>query len=352
MRNKTLLLGTLVLGLATLALLKFPSTDGPAVVKATPLVATEILQNPKSLTLKANGRSTTIEKDSAGTWVVKDKFGLPADVENRLRPLVVGLQKAENLGVLTSNPKRLEKLGLSESSLSITGENGQVFSAEVGKPTDDGAGLSMRLQGASTAIRTSFSGYLEADATNWMESVLFNGKAEEIKTIALTWADGKVSFSRPAKGQPFAGKEGPMIEELANALAIMRAADATDKSNAEVRTAFTKGWTVKLELFDGAVVTATFAKGAAAGPNEPPKLFTRVSHSDPKHVANSMGTKAEFLAQSWLNEQLPSSYAEFKQRLAPPAPPAGQPAAPRLGDLQGLLPAGGNGPVLTPVPAK
>ena len=352
MRNTTLLLGTLGLGLVTLALLKFQATDAPNAAPAIPLVTAAILQNPKSLTLKANGRSTTIEKGPDGTWVVKDKFGLPADVENRLRPLVVGLQKAENLGVLTSNPKRLEKLGLTDSSLSITGDNGQVFSAEVGKPTDDGAGASMRLAGATMAIRTSFSGYLEADATNWMESVLFNGKSEEVKTISLTWADGKASFSRPAKGQPFAGKEGALLEELANALAIMRAADATEKDNPLVKAAFAKSWAVKLELYDGTSVTAVFAKGPAAAPNEPPKLFTRVSHSDPKHISNVMGAKAEFLAQSWLAEQLPSTFAEFKQRLEPPAPPNGQPTTPRLGDLQGLLPAGGNGPVLTPVPAK
>ncbi len=352
MRNQTLLFGTLGLGLVTLVLLKFSGSDTPVAVPATPLVAAEILQSPKSLTLKANGRSTTIEKGPDGAWVVKDKFGLPADIENRLRPLIVGLQKAENLGLLTSNPKRLEKLGLTESSLSITGENGQVFNAEVGKATDDGAGVSMRLAGATAAIRTNFNGYLEADATNWMESVLFNGKSEEIKSVSFVWADGQASFSRPAKGQPFAGKEGVLVEEIANALAIMRAADATEKGNALVTAAFTKAWTVKLALFDGATVTAVFAKGPTVAPNDPPKLFTRVSHSDPKHGSNGMGTKAEFLAQSWLGEQLPSSFAEFKQRLAPPAQPNGQPATPRLGELQGLLPTGGNGPVLAPVLAK
>ena len=246
MRNKTLLIGTLVLGLAALALLNLKPQDAADGGAKSPLVAAEILAQPKSLTVKANGKSTTVEKAADGTWVVKEKFGLPVDVENRLRPLVVALQKAENLGLLTSNPKRLEKLGLADSSLSVTGENGKVFAAEIGKQTDDGAGLAMRLQGETSAIRTSFSGYLEADPTNWMDSVLFNGKPEDIKAIAFTWADGQQSFTRPEKGKPFGGKEGPTVEDIVNALAIMRASDAAAKGDKEAAASFAKSWTVKL----------------------------------------------------------------------------------------------------------
>ncbi len=352
MRNKSLLIGTLVLGLGALALLNLKPQDAADSGPKSPLVATEILTQPKSLTLKANGKSTTVEKAADGNWVVKEKFNLPVDVENRLRPLVIALQKAENLGVLTSNPKRLEKLGLTDSSLSVTGENGKVFAAEIGKPTDDGVGLSMRLQGETSAIRTSFNGYLEADPTNWMDSVLFNGKPEDIKAISFTWADGQQTFARPEKGKPFGGKEGPTVEDIVNALAIMRASDAAAKGDKEAAAAFAKFWTVKLELFDGATVTAVFAKGPASAPNEQPKLFTRVSHSDPKHVSNVMGAKAEFLSQPWLSEQLPASLAEFKRRVSPPAENPGQPGAPQLGNFQGLSLPGGNAPVLTPPPAK
>ena len=352
MRNKTLLLGTLALGLTALALLNLKPQDAADAGTKSPLVATEILAQPKSLTVKANGKSTTIEKAADGAWVVKEKFGLPVDVENRLRPLVQALQKAENLGVLTSNPKRLEKLGLADSALSVTGENGKVFAAEIGKATDDGAGLSMRLQGETAAIRTSFNGYLESDPTNWMDSVLFNGKPEDIKAIAFTWADGQQSFARPEKGKPFGGKEGPTVEDIVNALAIMRASDAAAKGDQEAAKAFARSWTVKLELFDGSTVTAVFAKGAAGAPNEPPKLFTRVSHSDPKHVANAMGAKAEFLSQPWLSEQLPASLADFKKRVSPPAESSGQAPAPQLGNFPGLGLPGGNAPVLAPPSGK
>ncbi len=352
MRNRTLLIGTLALGLAALALLNLKPQDGAGEAPKGPLVPAAILANPKSLTVKANGRSTTVERAADGAWTVKDKFGLPVDVENRLRPLVLALQKAENLGPLTSNPKRLEKLGLADGSISVTADDGKVFTAEVGKATDDGAGLAMRLQGEAGAIRTSFNGYLEADPTNWMDSVLFNGKPEDIKAIAFTWADGQKSFARPEKGKPFGGKEGPTVEDIVNALAIMRASDAAAKGDKEAATAFAKSWTVKLELFDGSTVTAVFAKGPAGAPNEQPKLFTRVSHSDPKHVANAMAAKAEFLSQPWLSEQLPASFADFKKRVEPPPEAPAAPGAPQLGNFQGLSLPGGNGPVSAPPAAK
>ena len=135
MRKYSYLIVTLVLGLGALALLNLKPQDAADGSAKSPLVATEILAQPKSFTLKANGKATTIEKAGDGSWVVKDKFNLPVDVENRLRPLVIALQKAENLGVLTSNPKRLEKLGLADSSIRVTGENGKVFAADIGKPT-------------------------------------------------------------------------------------------------------------------------------------------------------------------------------------------------------------------------
>ena len=352
MRNKTLLIGTLVLGLAALALLNFKPQDAATEAPKSPLVPASILADPKSVTVKANGRSTTVEKSADGSWAVKEKFGLPVDVENRLRPLVVALQKAENLGLLTSNPKRLEKLGLADSSVSVTGADGKVFAAEIGKATDDGVGLAMRLQGETSAIRTNFNGYLEADPTNWMDSVLFNGKPEEIKAISFAWADGQRSFARPEKGKPFEGKEGAVVEDIVNALAIMRASDAAAKGDREAAAAFAKSWTVKLELFDGSTVTAVFAKGPAGAPNEQPKLFTRVSHSDPKHISNVMAAKAEFLSQPWLSEQLPASAADFKKRVDPPAEAPGQPAAPQLGNFQGLSLPGGNGPVSAPPAVK
>jgi hypothetical protein len=324
MRTKNLLIGTLVLGLAALSAVYFRQETPVAAPAKSPLIPHDTLKNLQSLSIKANNRTVTIALENDGSWVVKEKFGLPADVENRLQPLLLSLQKAENLGLLTSNPKRLEKLGLADSSLTLKGKEGNPLVLEIGKPTDDGAGSSARWQGEPQAIRTSFQGYLESDPTAWMDPVLWTVKAEDIKAFHFTFADGKVDFARSEKGKPFDGKEGSVLEELANNLAVLRIQDAVAKDDKDAVKAFAKTWSIQIELFDGAKLTATFAKLTGTTPNEMPKLFVRAQHSDAKQKTNLLGAKAEFQAPSWLAEQIPDSLADFKKKVEPPVAKPGE----------------------------
>ena len=124
MRNKTLLISTVTLGLLALAALWLGHEEAKPVATKQPLVEAAVLSSLQSFVVKANGKTATITKGADGSWTVKEKFGLPVDTEVRLTPLVRALQKASNHGLLTANPKRLEKLGLADSSL--TERPGQV----------------------------------------------------------------------------------------------------------------------------------------------------------------------------------------------------------------------------------
>ena len=336
MRHKKLLLTTVLIGFIALAAVYLKREQPASAAAKSALVDPAILNGMQSLVLKANGKITTIEKSSAGTWIIKEKFGLNADVENRLKPLLLSLQKAENFGLLTANAKRIEKLNLGDSSLSLTSADGKSFSADFGKTTDDGLGQAARLQGDPKAIRTSFNEHFESDAFAWVDPVLLTTKADEIKTISLIYADGKMNFSRPAKGQPFGG---PALEDMTSTLALIRISDAVAKGDKEATAAFAKSWQVKLELFDGTSATVTFAKVAGATPNDQGKLYLRVKHSDPKHPVNLTSQKAEFLAPTWLAEQIPSTLADLKKSLAPPAPPSDAPPANIPALPPGLIPA-------------
>jgi hypothetical protein len=349
MRPTKLLLLALALGAAALLSLQLRrGDDAPAETKA-PLLPAATLDGARALTitLKPTGKSTTLEKGADGAWTVKEKHGLPADLENRLIPLFRSLQKAENFGVLTANPKRLEKLNL-DSELRLTGADGKATLLTFGKTTDDGLGAAATLAdgpGAAAAIRTSFTGFLEADPVNWFDPVLFTAKVEELRGLTFTWPDGAQAFARAEKGKPFAGKEGALLEELSNVLMTLRANDAVAKGDPAATAAFAKPWSIQLELFDGAKVTLTLAKTAAAGPNESPKLWMRVTHSDPKHKSNGMTAKAEFIAPPWLAEQLPATLADFRKALEPP------PAAPATG-AGPTLNIPGLGPVSAPPGVK
>jgi hypothetical protein len=320
MRNKNLLIATLVLGLAAFAAVRLTREAPKAEAEKKPLVEAALLDGAKALTIKANNKNVTVEKSADG-WTVKEKFGLPVDVENRLVPLIRGLQKANNFGLLTANPKRLEKLGLADSSLTIVGPDDKKTTIQFGKQTEDGLGSSARLAGQEFAVRTDFTGYLEGDPLSWVDLTLFSAKQAEVKSIAFEWKDGKAEFARKAQGAPFEGKEASAIEEIVATLSTVRAAEAVALDDKDVAKAV-RSSQVKLALFDGSAVTLTFAKLAAATPNEQPKAFVTVTHSDPKHPANALAKKAAFVAASWLAEQVPGSLADFKKGQQPAAEPA------------------------------
>ena len=317
MRNKTLLIATLVLGLVAFAVVRLTRETAEAAPAAAPLVDPAVFGALKSLTVKSGPRSVTVTK-AGESWTVTDRFGLPADVENRLLPLIRGLQKARQHGQLTANPKRLERLALADSSLTLVGDDGKPLTIQFGKQTEDGLGASARLPGQDFAIRTDFTGYLEGDPLSWVDLTLFASKPTEIKTIDFEWSDGKASFSRKAVGALFEGKDGPTVEDIVATLANVRAADAVAADDKDAAKAV-RAAQVKLTLFDGAMVTLTFAKVGGATPNEQPKTFVRVAHSDPKHPANATAKKAAFVAAAWLAEQVPASLADFRKGQQPAA---------------------------------
>ena len=317
MRNKNLLIVTLVLGLIAFAAVRLTREAPKTEAGKQPLVAAALLEGAKSLTIKANNKSVTVEKSADG-WTVKEKLSLPADVENRLLPLIRGLQKANNFGQLTANPKRLEKLGLADASLTLVGPDGKPTTIQFGKQTEDGLGASARLAGQEFAVRTDFTGYLEGDPLSWVDLTLFITPPAEIKSISFIWKDGQAEFARQAKGALFDGKEGPAVEDIVMTLATVRAADAVALDDKDVAKAV-RSSQVKLTLFDGTVATLTFANLAGTAPTDPGKTFLRVEHSDPKHKANATAKLANFVAAPWLAEQVPGSLADFKKAQQAPA---------------------------------
>jgi hypothetical protein len=316
MRNKTLLVGTLVLGLVTLTALNINKSSDEVKPIAKPLIDSEILNHPARLVIKSGSKTSTIEHLN-GDWVVKERFNLPVDTEVRLLPLISSLQKTKNFGLLTSNPKRIEKLNLSDSLILITGENGKTFAAEIGKVTDDALGNAMRIQGETSAIRTNFTGEIEADPTTWINPILYSIKAEDIKSVVFKFKDGKNIFARSEKGKKFNDKENPWLEDFVLNLSTLRIIDAQGKGSTTAEAAFKDSCTIVFELFDGSTISTTWAKESNPESKEP-KFFVRAQHSDLQNKINQVGQKAEFLCPSWLMDQIPTSVADLDKRLNPP----------------------------------
>lgn len=316
MRNKTLLLGTLLLGVVTLVVINLNKSGDEVKPVAKPLIDSEILNHPSRLIIKTAGKTSTIEQLNGG-WVIKERFNLPVDIENRLLPLIASLQKTRNFGLLTSNPKRLARLNLSDTIISVTGENGKTFAAEIGKSTDDALGNAMILQGETSAIRTNFTGDVEADPAAWLNPILYSVKSEDIKGVIFKFKDEKSSFVRTEKDKKFNAKENPWLEDFVLNLSTLRIIDAQGKGVTTTELAFQQSSAITLELFDGSSITTTWAKESNPEAKEA-KYFVRVQHSDPQNKINQVAQKAEFLCPSWLMEQIPTSTADLNKRMSPP----------------------------------
>lgn len=318
MRHKTLLLSTLAVGIIALVLLQSKSSPSASLPAKSALIPSEVLKDIQRLEIKANQKSTTVEKTDAGEWIVQDKFGLPADVENRLRPLIQSLQSAENLGVLTTNAKRLTKLGLEENTLTLTPSAGKPFTVEIGKTTDDGIGSAVRRQGESVALRTNFTGYLEGDSSAWVNPILYSRNDLEIKSLTFIFSDGQATFTRTEPKVPFKGKEAMLLEDLSRTLATLRISDAVEKNNPEAQIAFKQSREVKIEFWDGTIIHTFWGFIESADKNQPPKVFVRAVHSIKDHPLNQLNNQADFLCASWVADQIPTSLADLQKRAEPP----------------------------------
>lgn len=328
MRHRTLLLTTLALGAVAAALLWLEPAAEPAAPEEKPLVPAGLLADLRAVEIAAGGKTARVERSADG-WVVPARFGLRADAENRLRPLLQSLRNAKSLGILTSDPRRIERLGLAGQWVRLEGADGKSWKVELGRMTDDGAGVAARPEGETAVLRTTFAGYLEGDPANWIDPMLLAANADEVTALALAFPDGSsVSLTRDKAGDPLKGADAPTAAaagELLMSLANLRAGDAVAKDDAAAKAALAKPVVASLTLPGGAKATITMGRAASAN-GAPPQAWMTVTHSDPKHPANAAAAKALFTCPPWLAEQIPGSAKELAARGQPPAPAPGGPA--------------------------
>lgn len=341
MRNRTLLLSTLALGLIALALAFTGRESAPPTPAARALVPAELLADLRAIEVSSGGKTARAERTERG-WVVPARFGLPVDADNRLRPLLQSLRNAKALGTLTSDPRRLARLGLEGNTVRLEGADGKVWSAEFGRTTDNGVGSAVRLVGAKEALATNFLGYLEGDPANWIDPVLFAAKPEDVRALALTFPDGsKLRVERAKAGEALVGAEPKLLaaaEDLLNYIVTIRAADAVARDDAAANAALAKALVAEMTLWSGPTVTLRLARDSASKPGEPTRGWMTASHSDPKHPLNRQAETALFTCPPWLAEQVATSATELAKRLDPP--PAGAVPSGQGEPAIQLLPAG------------
>lgn len=323
MRNRTLLLSTLALGaVALLFLFTDQSATSDTAPAETALVPATLLADLRSLEITTLGQNVKLERTDQG-WVVPARFNLPVDTEQRLRPLLRSLRAAKTLGVLTADPRRMERLDLN-NSLILTGADGKPWKIAVGKMTDDGLGTAVKLESEAQALRSTLKAQLEGNPANWFDPILATFAADQVVNLALTLPDGgKVQLVRTQASEPFKGAEGPLLaacEELLFSLTTLRAVDAVALNDAAATTALTKPLLAKVTLQDGTVFTIKLGRGPGNA-GEPPQGWMQATHSLATHPANGKSALAIFVCPPWLAEQIVNSVAELTKRGVPPEAP-------------------------------
>lgn len=323
MRNRTLLLGTLALGIIAAV---FVFTDKPAGDKIsqveTALVPADLLADLRTVEITTLGQNVKLERTDKG-WVVPARFNLPVDTEQRLRPLLRSLRSAKTLGVLTADPRRMERLDLT-NTLTLTGADGKPWKMVVGKMTDDGLGTAVQLAGETQALRSTFNALLEGSPANWIDPVIASFAAEQVVNFDLTLPDGsRVQLTRSQASEPFKGAEGPLLaacEELLFSLTTLRAVDAVALNDAAALAALAKPMVAKVTLKDGAVFTIKLGRGPSNA-GDPPQGWMQATHTLDTHPTNQKSALAFFLCPPWLAEQIVNSVAELTKRGVPPEAP-------------------------------
>jgi hypothetical protein len=328
MRHRTLLLTTLGLGAVALALLWLEPSREPAGADERPLVPAALLADLRAIEITSGGKTTRLERSPEG-WVVPARFGLRADANERLRPLLQSLRSAKTAGILTADPARLARLGLEDNAIKLEGTDGKSLKISMGRMTDDGLGVAARPEGENPALRTTFSGHLEGDPANWIDPMLFSVNADEVLGLALNFPDGStVKLTREKSGEPMKGADAATLAaagELMMSLANLRAGDAVSKDDPAAKAALAQPVVAELWLPGGAKVTLRLGRGPAPAPGNPPTGWMTVSHSDPAHPVNAAAAKALFTCQPWLVEQMPTSAKELAARGQPPQEVPGAP---------------------------
>jgi len=220
MKVKSLLLTVIVLAALAAALVWLRSNRGadnsaqdPRVGK--PVVDTQSLQELAALTLSSGTQTVHLDKDDKGVWRVRESDAQPADF-SRLARLATQLTEARVIRMVTESDQRMERLGLGQSRLSLTGIGSQsILDLNIGKAAADG-GVYVRFGDAGPAYQLSTSIYVEAAAANWVDKTVIDLKPEDVASIAIPDDENGaiLKFQREKPGGDWSCAQAPAGKEV------------------------------------------------------------------------------------------------------------------------------------------
>jgi hypothetical protein len=321
-RTRTFLLAILVLLGAWVLLFDNPFQDdirGPSNRKGRvfkdfdPAGATNVA-------ITAGGTTTRLEKDG-GTWIVSEgRFRADqkavGEMLARVDTMIIG-------SVASVNPAKQGTFGVDTTGVHVVIQGGGGADFFVGTSSPDFSGLFLRVNGKdevySVPAVTRFN--FERGQQTWRDKRVVPFEAEEIRSIAMSWADTTVTLTREGTdslktatwavagnlpGQPSAPAKADQARSIATGLGNLMADMFPTPQDTIPAT-----WEPLVYRFD-----LTAANGDHAVIEVGPKL------SKGQHVVRRVGDPAVVMIGPWRFTRFKKGYSELLGE--PPPPPAGQ----------------------------
>lgn len=264
MKLKTLLL---VVGLLAAASFVVYFINRPAPRAATdaragqPLLPPEVPEQAARFRLTDNGATVELARAPDGTWRVASFHDLPADF-SKLARLVRELTDARIERLVTRSTERIERLELTDASLSFSDASGApLWSVDLGR-TAEGGGRFVRFEGEDKAYLARLSTWLDATARNWANSALVAVAPDQVAKIELTFPEGvggTLIATRETADAPFVDAAAPAgqqlrrsaLDSLLTTLTNLRFTDTAAIDDVDVQAANEHRRTATLTTFDG-----------------------------------------------------------------------------------------------------
>lgn len=341
-----------------------------------PLLDATTAEKVAEIRLTDAGKSLTLKRDAAGTWVVPAYYDFPADF-SRITRLVGDLTEAKLTRLVTTSPDRIARLEFKDTTITLLDSSAkELWTVTLGKTPETGSGRFLRFGTEAKAYLASLNTYLDLAPKGWANAELLALKPDEIASVELSFPEGApVTFTRAKPADAWTTASTPAGQKLKadaitpalTTLTGLRFTETTDLTDAAAVAAKPHARNYKLTTFAGKSVTITLGrkpeekkikppvadaktglaalgtaadlvKSEAAGkPAEPVKpaapefetipagpVFLSIAHGDATAPINALMTKRAFQIADYTFTSLPQKSADLFEPAPPPPAPAAE----------------------------
>ncbi|HRE82576.1 MAG TPA: DUF4340 domain-containing protein [Opitutaceae bacterium] len=234
-----------------------------------PLIAPEIVDQARSLRLKEQDKTVTLNKGDDGVWRVAEYYDFPADF-TKLSRIVGELVGAKLERLVTQNPERIKSLDLGNTRLAFSdAANKETWSIHLGRSAD-GGGRFLRFGEENKAFLARLNTYLDVEPKNWADTQLLTLKSDDVARVELSFTDGTAPLiaQRAKKDDAFIAEQSPTgkrlrserILSLIGSVGTLRFSETSELTDPNAVAAKAHARSVVFTTFDGKSYTVSVGR--------------------------------------------------------------------------------------------